>query len=82
MMIPELTDTQKNEVLLMQRQILTLQTNIFQAQKQLESFGPTLTQLLNKIVLEMELNPEHVVFDLDNLVVVAKPVEKTKEAVA
>lgn len=70
--VPELTPEQKNQVLLIQRQILSLQVNINNANKQLEQLGPALNTLLNKIATDLQIDPNEFTFDLDNLRLVPK----------
>ena len=72
--VPELTADQKNQVLMIQRQILTLQVNINNAQKQLEQLGPVLNNILNKIAVDLKIDPNAFTFDLDNLKLIPKPV--------
>jgi len=70
---PELTPEQQKQVLLIQRQILTLQVNIHNAQKQLEQLGPIMNNVLNKIAVDLKIDPNAFTFDLDNLKLVPKP---------
>lgn len=70
--VPELTQEQKTKVLLLQRQILTMQVNINQLQKQLEQMPQALNSLLSQVVQELGVNPEEFTFDLDNLKLMPK----------
>ncbi len=79
---PELTAEEQKQVLLVQRQILTLQVNIHNAQKQLEQMGPVLNQLLTNIATSHKIDPNAYTFDLDNLKLVAKPAPQVQAAPA
>ncbi len=69
---PELSQVQKNQVLILQRQILSMKVNINNLEKQLEQMGPAMNELLSKIAKELCINPEAFTFDLDNLKLVSK----------
>lgn len=77
--IPELTAEHQKQVLLIQRQILTLQVNINNAQKQLEQLGPIMNNVLTKIAQDLKIDPNAFTFDLDNLKLVAKSPAPTTE---
>ena len=80
--VPELTPEQQRQVLLIQRQILTLQVTIHNSQRQLEQMGPALNGLLTKIATDLKIDPNAYTFDLDNLRLVPKPpVEEVISAV-
>lgn len=69
---PELTPEHKTQVLLLQRQILTLQVTLQNTQKQLEQMGPSLNLLLNKILEDLKSDPKDYTFDLDSLKLLPK----------
>jgi len=80
--VPELTAEEQKQVLLIQRQILTLQVNIHNAQKQLEQMGPVLNNLLTNIATAHKIDPNTFTFDLDNLRLVPKAEAPTPEVQA
>ena len=77
--IPVLNDTQKNQVLLIQRQILTAQVNIYNSQKQMEQLAQGLNSLLTSIAQELKIDPNAYTFDLDRLVLIEKELPPVPE---
>lgn len=69
---PKLNDEQKNQILLLQRQILGHQVNIHRLQKELDQLGPALNGLINKIVADLNIDGNQWIFDLDNLQITRK----------
>lgn len=70
--VPTLTVEHRNAVLLLQRQILTLQVNIYNAQKQLEQLGPALSDTLNRLATELKIDTNKWSFNLDSISFVPK----------
>lgn len=70
--VPEMNQEQKTQILLLQRQILALQVNLHNTQKQLEQLSPAMNGLLTKIAEDMNIDPSKWTFDLDNLKILPK----------
>lgn len=64
---PEMTMEHKAQVLLIQRQDLTIRNTIHQLQEQLKQMPQQMNALLNKICKDLKISPDAVTFDLDNL---------------
>jgi len=69
---PEMTADHRLRVVLLQRQILALQVNIHNAQKQLETLSGQLPRIVEGIANDLKVDVEKYSFDIDNLVFVPK----------
>lgn len=69
---PELSTEQKNQLLLVQRQILSLKVNINEQTKQLEQLAPAFNNLVTRMANELKVDGSKFTFDIDTLSFVPK----------
>jgi hypothetical protein len=70
--VPVMTETQKQEILLLQRQSLTAQINLSQLQRQVDQSSTSMNDLLTKICKELAIDSNKYLFDLDKLTIAPK----------
>lgn len=69
---PELTLENQKQLLLVQRQILSLKVNISEAQKQLDSLAPVFNNMVTKLATDLKVDANKYAFDIDTLSFIKK----------